>query len=192
MDLFKPLKIEDAVIQSNVFGSPPNWHLAHVTWFFHKILEKYGEKIYSNKNVNIEYLNSYYQKFGKILAKSERGRFPRPTVEETLRYRSFIENKVISFLKSIESSTPSKNKNQEQMEIKYDIQLGNQHEMQHQELMIYDFQNYFQRFPDPNDNYELISPIRKPAGVRSAAAAYCCTKRNKASSRNGRDTRRII
>jgi ergothioneine biosynthesis protein EgtB len=175
MDLFKPLKIEDAVIQSNVFGSPPNWHLAHVTWFFHKILEKYGEEIYSDKNVNIEYLNSYYQKFGKILAKSERGRFPRPTVEETLKYRSFIEDKVISFLKSVESSsssTPSKNKNQQQqMEIKYDIQLGNQHEMQHQELMIYDFQHYFQRFPDPNDNYEVISPVRKSLGVRSSSSS---------------------
>ncbi|HEX5978431.1 MAG TPA: DinB family protein, partial [Nitrososphaeraceae archaeon] len=41
MDLFKPLKTEDAVIQSNDFGSPPNWHIAHVTWFFHQILNKY-------------------------------------------------------------------------------------------------------------------------------------------------------
>src|SRR5205085_7232409 len=91
------------------------------------------------------------------------------------KYRSFIEDKVISFLKSVESyssSTPSKNKNQQQqMEIKYDIQLGNQHEMQHQELMIYDFQHYFQRFPDPNDNYEVISPVRKSPGVRSSSSS---------------------
>ena len=39
-NLFKPLKIEDAVMQSNIFGSPANWHIAHVTWFFQKILEK--------------------------------------------------------------------------------------------------------------------------------------------------------
>ena len=38
LNLFRPLKIEDAVVQSNVFGSPPNWHLAHVTWFFQKML----------------------------------------------------------------------------------------------------------------------------------------------------------
>ncbi len=43
LELFKPLKIEDAVIQSDSFGSPPNWHMAHVTWFFQKILEKYGK-----------------------------------------------------------------------------------------------------------------------------------------------------
>ena len=34
MELFSPLGIEDAVIQSSDFGSPPNWHIAHVTWFF--------------------------------------------------------------------------------------------------------------------------------------------------------------
>ena len=45
MELFRPLKVEDAVIQSDVFGSPPNWHLAHVTWFFHKVLEKHGHKL---------------------------------------------------------------------------------------------------------------------------------------------------
>ena len=60
LELFKPLKIEDAVMQSNSFGSPPNWHLAHVTWFFQKVLEKYGgELLHSNKGVNLEYLNSY-------------------------------------------------------------------------------------------------------------------------------------
>jgi hypothetical protein len=42
MNLFKPLKTEDAVIQSNDFGSPPNWHIAHVTWFFHQILNKFN------------------------------------------------------------------------------------------------------------------------------------------------------
>src|SRR5919108_5796107 len=84
INLFKPLKVEDAVIQSSTFGSPPNWHIAHVTWFFQKILEKYGEQICSNETINSEYLNSYYQRFGKILPKSERGKFPRPTVEESI------------------------------------------------------------------------------------------------------------
>ena len=45
LDIFKPLRIEDAVIQSHTFGSPPNWHLAHVSWFFHKILERYGRRL---------------------------------------------------------------------------------------------------------------------------------------------------
>jgi ergothioneine biosynthesis protein EgtB len=154
LSLFRPLKIEDAVVQSNVFGSPPNWHLAHVTWFFQKMLQKHGEEIRSDDNVNLEYLNSYYQQFGKILPKSERGKFPRPTVDETLKYRSFTEEKVISLLKRVRDSSGGISD-----ELKYDILLANQHEMQHQELMIYDFQHYFQRFPDPEDNYNPATPI---------------------------------
>jgi hypothetical protein len=146
LELFKPLNIEDAVIQSSTFGSPPNWHIAHVTWFFQKILEKYGEPISSDHSINLDYLNSYYQKFGNILPKSERGKFPRPTVKQTIEYRSFIEGKIISFLKSAQSC------NKLSEELKYDILLANQHEMQHQELMIYDFQHYFHRFPNPEDN----------------------------------------
>ncbi len=87
LELFKPLNVEDAVIQSSTFGSPPNWHIAHVTWFFQKILEKYGEQISSDDSVNFEYLNSYYQKFGNILPKSERGKFPRPTINQSMKYR---------------------------------------------------------------------------------------------------------
>ena len=49
--------------------------------------------------INLEYLNSYYQRYGNILPKSERGKFPRPTGPQTLEYRLFIERNVISFLK---------------------------------------------------------------------------------------------
>lgn len=156
LNLFKPLKIEDAVIQSDVFGSPPNWHLAHTTWFFQKILEKHGENIELEGNINLEYLNSYYQQFEKILPKSERGMFPRPTVKETLKYRSLMEKYLLLFLKKVESS------NRVSEELKYDIVLANQHEMQHQELMIYDLQHYFQRFPDPEDNYKPLIRRKPP------------------------------
>ena len=58
MELFSPLGIEDAVIQSSEFGSPPNWHIAHVTWFFHKILEKYCSKpLYLKAVYDLSYLN---------------------------------------------------------------------------------------------------------------------------------------
>lgn len=144
LKLFKPLRIEDAVMQSNPFGSPPNWHLAHVTWFYQKVLEKHHKKLSDSKNVNLDYLNSYYQQFRKILPKGERGRYPRPTVQDTLGYRAYVEKEVISFLKEEQGLTE---------ELIYDIQLANQHEMQHQELMIYDLQHYFNRFSQPDDNY---------------------------------------
>jgi ergothioneine biosynthesis protein EgtB len=166
--IFQPLSIEDSVMQSDPFGSPPNWHLAHVTWFFQKILEKYGVEIeLKGTKINLDYLNSYYQKFQSILPKSERGRYPRPTVSETMQYRSCIEEIFLKFLNSFQGRDRL-NEN-----VKYDIQLGIQHEMQHQELMIYDLQHYFNRFPDANDNYkpkkiqirQLRSPTNTPMGA---------------------------
>src|SRR5918992_1533626 len=159
-NLFKPLKTEDAVIQSDDFGSPPNWHIAHVTWFFHQILNKYHRDkniIKSNAGqINLSYLNSYYQKFGEILPKSERGKFPRPTVQDTLKYRTIIEKEVITFLSDVGKRLNRHNDDYTYEEVAYHITLGNQHEMQHQELMVYDFQHYFQRFEDPDDNYKPI------------------------------------
>ena len=155
MQLFKPLKIEDAVVQSDPFGSPPNWHIAHTTWFFQKILEKHGKLLGLDKSeCNLDYLNSYYQRFGKILSKQDRGKFPRPTIKQTVDYRSFIDKKVIKFLR--EKATAEKTADELSDEMRYDFVLGIQHEMQHQELMIYDFQHFFERFRDPIDNYQPV------------------------------------
>jgi ergothioneine biosynthesis protein EgtB len=162
INLFKPLKVEDTVIQSNDFGSPPNWHIAHVTWFFQKVLEKYDKKKVSKINIQLQYLNSYYHSFGEILPKAQRGRFPRPTVEETMKYRSIIEGQIVSLLKQVESS------NKIDEEILYDIMLGNHHEMQHQELMVYDFQHYFQRFPYEYDNYKPVKVRNPPSPVEQS------------------------
>ena len=148
LSIFEPLSIEDAVMQSDSFGSPPNWHLAHVTWFFQKVLEKYGFKIdYADNSINTDYLNSYYQKFHNILPKTERGRYPRPTVSQTLRYRKIVEDAFLEFFNIVKKNGTLNKK------LKYDFLLADQHEMQHQELMIYDLQHYFNRFPDPEDRY---------------------------------------
>lgn len=145
--IFEPISIEDAVMQSDPFGSTPNWHSAHVTWFFQKILEKYKQNIDAD-SINTDYLNSYYQRYRKILPKSDRGKFPRPKVSETLKYRSLIEEMFLKFLDNIERN------NSLTRNLVYDIELANQHEMQHQELLIYDLQHYFQRFDDAEDNYQ--------------------------------------
>ncbi len=145
--IFEPISIEDAVMQSDPFGSTPNWHIAHVTWFFQKILEKNKQDISAN-SINTDYLNSYYQRYSKILPKTERGKYPRPKVSETLKYRVMIEDLFLEFLDYIEKN------NSLIHNLAYDIELANQHEMQHQELLVYDLQHYFQKFEDPSDNYE--------------------------------------
>jgi len=149
LELFSPLDIEDAVMQSSDFGSPPNWHIAHVTWFFHKILEKYS-KSYNNydDDFNLSYLNSYYQKYGSILKKSDRGRYPRPTVMQTIKYRKEIEKLFVDFIK-LRTKDPKDYTDG----LILDIYTAINHERQHQELMIYDFQYYYNRFLDDSDNY---------------------------------------
>jgi hypothetical protein len=111
------------------------------------VLEKHGHKLEEggaeekdgeHGGINLTYLNSYYQRYGDILPKAMRGKFPRPTVDQTLKYRDIMDKAIISFLKRQQKGKVSD-------EISYDITLGIQHEMQHQELMIYDFQHYFQR-----------------------------------------------
>lgn len=145
--IFEPISIEDAVMQSDPFGSTPNWHIAHVTWFFQKILEKYKQNM-DAYSINTDYLNSYYQRYRKILPKSDRGKFPRPKVSETLKYRYLIEEMFLKFLDNTERN------NSLTRNLVYDIELANQHELQHQELLIYDLQHYFQRFYDAEDNYQ--------------------------------------
>ncbi len=148
MDLFAPLGVEDAVMQSSIFGSPPNWHIAHVTWFFHKILEKYNNNgiVFFENKFNLDYLNSYYYKYGKILTKSERGKYPRPTVSQSIQYRKEIEKCFMDFIKSLEKKDFTD-------KFVLDVFTAINHELQHQELMVYDFQHYFNRFSDESDNY---------------------------------------
>jgi ergothioneine biosynthesis protein EgtB len=162
IELFSPLDIEDAVIQSNEFGSPPNWHIAHVTWFFQKIIEKYsGNEVILKNDYDLSYLNSYYQKFGSILKKSERGKYPRPTVLQTLKYRKEIERHFINFLKTkIIASQDDEDRTF------LDVLTAINHERQHQELMIYDFQHYYNRFKDARDNYSPLQKSSIPSCIR--------------------------
>ena len=158
IDLFSPLNIEDAVMQSDPFCSPANWHLSHVTWFFHKILEEFGINIKTDDSLNLSMLNSYYQKFGKPIQKSNRGMLPRPTVKEMLYYRKKLDQSVSEYLIS--------NKNLSSDSI-YLMNLAIQHEMQHQELLLYDLQNYFSQFKDPNDNYSPFKHSSPPSQTKS-------------------------
>lgn len=124
----KPLAIEDYSVQPADFVSPPKWHLAHTTWFFEQfVLVPFAEN-YQVFNDDFAYLfNSYYNNAGKRVLRPNRGLMTRPTVEEVLKYRSYVDEQMVLFLKE----SPS----EEAIET---IRLGLQHEQQHQELFYYD------------------------------------------------------
>ncbi|SDR86758.1 ergothioneine biosynthesis protein EgtB [Formosa sp. Hel1_31_208] len=128
ISICKSLKIEDYSVQPQPFVSPPKWHLAHSTWFFEQFVLCQFKKNYVVYDDDFAYLfNSYYNNAGKRILRLNRGLMTRPTVDEVYDYRKYVDEQMISFF----TENPSK----KAQEI---IELGIQHEQQHQELFYYD------------------------------------------------------
>src|SRR5262245_44609555 len=88
MEIVSPLEIEDYVVQTAPFMSPPRWHLGHTSWFFEMVLKDHlpGYKLFCEPY--LFFFNSYYERFGSRIKKERRGNQSRPTVKETLAYRT--------------------------------------------------------------------------------------------------------
>ncbi len=127
-EITAPLQKEDFVVQPIVDVSPPKWHLGHTTWFFEEfILAKKDD--YQRFHPDFAYLfNSYYETVGKRVLRVNRGLITRPSVEEVFEYRSYVDNAMEKLLHEgdFESDWLSL------------LELGLQHEEQHQELLLYD------------------------------------------------------
>jgi ergothioneine biosynthesis protein EgtB len=134
MQIVAPLEIEDYVIQTAEYMSPPRWHIGHTSWFFETLLQTYqpGYKTYSEDF--LYYFNSYYEGFGKRIERARRGTRSRPTVKETLRYRRQIDSSMLKFLEGLGSRDDAET-------IIGLVRLGLEHEIQHQELLIYDIKH---------------------------------------------------
>jgi ergothioneine biosynthesis protein EgtB len=134
MRIVAPLEIEDYVIQTAEFMSPPRWHIGHTSWFFETLLQKYqpGYKIYSEEF--LFYFNSYYEGFGARIERPKRGTRSRPTVRETVRYREHVDEQMSRFLERVGERDDAET-------ILAIVRLGLEHEMQHQELLVYDIKH---------------------------------------------------
>lgn len=130
MQIVAPLEIEDYVIQTADFMSPPRWHIGHTSWFFETVLQAHqpGYRVYSEDF--LFYFNSYYEGFGARIERPKRGTKSRPTVRETVAYRNYIDEQMLAFLDNfVDESVLSV------------VRLGLEHEMQHQELLVYDIKH---------------------------------------------------
>jgi formylglycine-generating enzyme required for sulfatase activity len=134
LEIVAPLEIEDYVIQTAEFMSPPRWHIGHTSWFFETVLQKYqpGYKIY--REDFLFFFNSYYEGFGPRIERPMRGTRSRPTVAETKQYRARIDEQMSRFIQDVSSRDDAD-------EILSIIRLGLEHEMQHQELLVYDIKH---------------------------------------------------
>jgi len=149
MQIVAPLEIEDYVIQTAEFMSPPRWHIGHTSWFFETVLQAHqpGYRVYSEDY--LFYFNSYYEGFGARIERPKRGTKSRPTVRETVAYRNYIDEQMLTFLASADESVLSV------------VRLGLEHEMQHQELLVYDIKHLLCDQFEPR----MTSPPRASGGV---------------------------
>lgn len=128
-DICAGLQPEDHVVQPVVDVSPPKWHLGHTTWFFETFVLQSWEKGYEVFDPDYNYVfNSYYETVGARVIRTDRGNLSRPTVADILRYRAYVDAAMEAFLGA----------NDPGAELEAILQLGFNHEEQHQELLITD------------------------------------------------------
>lgn len=137
MRIAEPLEPEDCCIQSMPDVSPTKWHLAHTSWFFETFILKPALPGYRSLNPEYEYLfNSYYNSVGRQYPRSDRGLLSRPTLATVMEYRFQIDESMRELFAM--GASP---------ELQATIDLGLQHEQQHQELMLMDIKHVFSRNP---------------------------------------------
>lgn len=135
------LEIEDYVIQTHPDVSPLKWHLAHTTWFFERfILREFAPEFKAFDSSYDHLFNSYYETLGKYHDKPSRGHLSRPTVDEILSYRSYVDS-------SIETLLQSDIQDKHKAEVLKRLEIGINHEQQHQELILMDLKFNFSRNP---------------------------------------------
>lgn len=134
LELSRPLSAEDYRIQSMPDVSPPWWNLGHTSWFFARnLLHGFGR--YESRWERFEYpLNSYYEGLGPRLPRLERGRVARPATEEILRYRREVDTALLDLVAKVSPGAD------------FDrlvtlVEIGCQHEQQHQELLLTEIQH---------------------------------------------------
>jgi len=134
-----PLVTEDYVVQSMPDASPVAWHLAHTTWFFETfVLGPHQPGFAPWRAAWGPLFNSYYVSVGPRHPRPERGLLTRPTVAEVYAYRARVDGQVRAFLDAPAGRRP---------EVAALVELGLQHEQQHQELILTDLHHAFSRNP---------------------------------------------
>ena len=128
------LTAEDQVVQSMPDASPTKWHRAHVTWFFEQFLLRPFAEDYRAFDERFAYLyNSYYVAAGPRAARAQRGLVTRPSADEVAAYRAHVDaamSKLIETARDFGELIPI-------------VEIGLNHEQQHQELLLTDILHAF-------------------------------------------------
>ena len=148
-----PLTVEDCMIQSMHDASPTRWHMAHTTWFFETFILS-EHPAYVEFDPQFRYLfNSYYNAVGSQFPRAQRGVISRPGYQQTLDYRCYVDEHMQGLFARDELSSKALQA----------IEIGLNHEQQHQELMLTDIKHAFSLNPlfpayDPNSLLTTAAP----------------------------------
>ncbi|CCD97109.1 conserved exported hypothetical protein [Bradyrhizobium sp. ORS 375] len=151
-----PLSPEDQVIQSMPDASPTKWHRAHTTWFFEQFVLGAHCPEYTPFHPDYAYLfNSYYVSAGPRHTRGERGLITRPGVADVTAYRRHVDTATVDFLRHADATTLET--------VAPLVEVGLNHEQQHQELMLTDILHAFAQNPTA-PAYDPIWRFPAPAG----------------------------
>jgi ergothioneine biosynthesis protein EgtB len=153
--LIEPLTPEDLMVQSCPEASPAKWHMAHTSWFFESFILREFLGGYRIFNPDFAWLfNSYYQSFSAFPEKRLRSSFSRPGLNEILRYRAHVDEAVERLMETDPAPEALKR-----------IELGVNHEEQHQELLLTDVLHAF-----------FTNPLRPAYALDPGAASSYATR----------------
>jgi ergothioneine biosynthesis protein EgtB len=117
----------DATVQPFPDASPAKWHLAHTSWFFETFVLRDHVTGYQPFDERFAYLfNSYYEGEGERHARPKRGMLSRPSLDEVRSYRARVDEALLAALPSLPRNA---------LDL---VELGLNHEQQHQELFLTD------------------------------------------------------
>ena len=133
--LAAPLSDADASGQSMPDASPAKWHLAHTSWFFETFVlaGRYGYRLFDDRFGFL--FNSYYEAVGPRLARHQRGLITRPSLEDVLAYRAHVDAGLERHWPKLDAAARGL------------VELGVNHEQQHQELLLTDILDLFAANP---------------------------------------------
>ncbi|MFZ0407629.1 MAG: ergothioneine biosynthesis protein EgtB [Cyanobium sp.] len=141
--LIDPLQPEDLCLQGMADASPPKWHLGHTSWFFETFLLAPHLPGWQGADRRWGYLfNSYYDAVGARHPRPQRGLLTRPPIEAVLAWRRRIDQGLEELLNRLDQQVPAA-----AQPLLALLELGLQHEQQHQELLLMDLLDGFSRNP---------------------------------------------
>jgi ergothioneine biosynthesis protein EgtB len=136
LELTRPFSVEDQMMQSMPDASPAKWHLAHTTWFFETFILATEVPAYKAFDSRFKHLfNSYYKQLGSHPYRGSRGLMARPSLEEVHAYRHWVDEAMLRYL------------DQPNEKVTALIELGLNHEQQHQELILTDIKHALWSMP---------------------------------------------